>query len=102
MKYDAPERIGVAGDLGGIVGVLADAGVEVILIGGLAAQAHGSARLTQDADFVYGRSDANIARLAEALAPFSAYLRGAPPGLPFRFDVPTCSARRFASSTYRH
>jgi hypothetical protein len=79
----------VAGDLGGIVGVLADSGVEVILIGGLAAQAHGSARLTQDADFVYGRSDANIARLAAALAPFSAYLRGAPPGLPFQFDPPT-------------
>ena len=31
-----------------VVGVLADASVEVILIGGLAAQAHGSARLTQD------------------------------------------------------
>jgi hypothetical protein len=30
----------VADDLGGIVGVLADAGVEIILIGGLAAQAH--------------------------------------------------------------
>lgn len=75
--------------LGGIVGVLADGGVDVILIGGLAAQAHGSARLTQDADFVYGRSDANIGRLADALAPFSPYLRGAPPGLPFQFDLPT-------------
>ena len=79
----------MADDLGGIVGILADAGVEVILIGGLAAQAHGSARLTQDADFVYARSDSNIARLAKALAPFSAYLRGAPPGLPFRFDPQT-------------
>ncbi|HMF43279.1 MAG TPA: hypothetical protein VKQ32_21555, partial [Polyangia bacterium] len=62
---------------------------EVIVIGGLAAQAHGSARLTQDADFVYRRSDENIARLAQALAPFSPYLRGAPAGLPFRFDPPT-------------
>ena len=79
----------MAADLGGIVGVLADAGVEVIVIGGLAAQAHGSARLTQDADFVYRRSDENIARLAQALAPFSPYLRGAPAGLPFRFDPPT-------------
>lgn len=76
-------------ELGGIVGVLADAGVQVIVIGGLAAQAHGSARLTQDADFVYGRSDENIARLAKSLEPFSAYLRGAPPDLPFRFDPPT-------------
>jgi hypothetical protein len=79
----------VADDRGGIVGVLADAGVEVIVIGGLAAQAHGSARLTQHVDFVYSRSETNIGRLAEALAPFSAYLRGAPPGLPFRFDPPT-------------
>ena len=88
-KCDAPEPPGVARDPAGIVGVLADAGVEVILIGGLAAQAHGSARLTQDADFVYGRSNDNVARLAAALAPFSVYLRGAPPGLPFRFDPPT-------------
>src|SRR5262245_2617242 len=64
-KCAAPEPNDVADDLGGIVGVLADGGVEVILIGGLATQAHGSARLTQDADFVYGRSDANIARLAK-------------------------------------
>jgi hypothetical protein len=79
----------VPDNLGGIVGVLAAAGVEVILIGGLAAQAQGSARLTQDADFVYGRSDSNIGRLADALAPFSADLRGAPSGLPFQFDLPT-------------
>jgi hypothetical protein len=79
----------VAADLGGIVGVLADAAVEVIVIGGLAAQAHGSARLTQDADFVYRRTPENIDRLARALAPFSPYLRGAPPGLPFRFDPAT-------------
>jgi len=34
----------VAADFGGIVGVLADGSVEVILIGGLAAQAHGAAQ----------------------------------------------------------
>lgn len=79
----------MADNLGGIVGVLADAGVEVVLVGGLAAMAHGSARLTQDADFVYGRSDDNIVRLAQALAPFSPYLRGAPRGLPFRFGPQT-------------
>lgn len=76
-------------DLGGIVGVLVDAGVEVIVVGGLAAQAHGAARLTQDADFLYRRTPDNIERLASALAPYSPYLRGAPPGLPFVFDVGT-------------
>lgn len=79
----------MASDLGGIVGVLADGGVEVILVGGLAAQAHGAARLTQDVDFVYRRTPENIDRLATALAPHAPYLRGAPPGLPFRFDAAT-------------
>lgn len=79
----------MATDFGGIVELLASAGVEVVVIGGLAAQAHGAARLTQDADFIYGRSLENIARLASALMPFRPYLRGAPPGLPFRFDAHT-------------
>jgi len=79
----------VAADFAGIVGALADAGVEVIVIGGLAAQAHGSARLTQDADFLYRRTSDNIQRLADALAPHQPYLRGAPPGLPFKLDAAT-------------
>jgi len=79
----------VAADFAGIVGVLADGGVEMILIGGLAAQAHGSARLTQDTDFLYRRTDDNIHRVAATLEPFAPYLRGAPAGLPFRFDAPT-------------
>jgi len=59
----------VATDFGGIVELLSSAGVEVVVIGGLAAQAHGAARLTQDADFIYGRSPKNIARLAAVLTP---------------------------------
>lgn len=77
------------GDLADIVSVLADAGVQVVVIGGLAAQAHGSARLTQDADFIYCRTPENIERLASAIAPYRPYLRGAPPGLPFQFDRAT-------------
>jgi hypothetical protein len=79
----------VEGELENIVGVFADAGVETILIGGLAGQAHGASRLTQDVDFIYSRTAANIERLATALAPHHPYLRGAPPGLPFRFDRAT-------------
>jgi hypothetical protein len=79
----------VATDFATVVGVLADAGVEVVVVGGLAAQAHGSARLTQDIDLIYRRTPENIARLAAALAPHHPYLRGAPPGLPFRFDAET-------------
>jgi len=64
-------------------------GVEFIIVGGAAATIHGSARVTQDLVLVYARTPENIARLAAALAPHSPYLRGAPPGLPFRWDAET-------------
>ncbi len=63
--------------------------VEFIIVGGAAATAHGSARLTQDLDVVYRRTQENILRLIRALAPRKPYLRGAPPGLPFNFDERT-------------
>jgi hypothetical protein len=63
--------------------------VEFILVGGVAAVAHGSVRLTQDIDICYARDDANLARLCRALEPFAPYLRGAPPGLPFEWSPRT-------------
>ena len=69
--------------------ILTDGGVEFVIVGGVAATVHGSARLTTDLDVAYGRSPQNIERLAHALAPLGPYLRGAPAGLPFRFDAPT-------------
>jgi hypothetical protein len=69
--------------------VLTHSGVEFIVIGGFAATAHGSAHVTVDLDVVYRRTDENIGRLAAALEPLSPYLRGAPAGLPFRFDTTT-------------
>ncbi len=78
-------------DLRGTLKLFLDGGVEVIVIGGVAAVAHGSARTTQDVDFVYRRTPENIKRLAEVLAPHHPYLRGPgiPPGLPFFWDVET-------------
>lgn len=76
-------------DFGRLFEALVTAGVEFIIIGGMAATAHGSAHVTVDLDFVYRRTAANIARLAAALRPLQPYLRGAPPGLPFRFDADT-------------
>jgi hypothetical protein len=52
-----------------------------------------------DLDVVYARSDANLRRLSSALAPLEPYLRGAPPGLPFRFDLET--VRRGLNFTLR-
>lgn len=60
-----------------------------VVVGGLAANAHGSARVTNDIDIVYDRRPENLTRLADALAPYHAYLRGAPPGLPFHLDADT-------------
>lgn len=69
--------------------LLAQAGIEFILVGGVAANVHGSARLTMDLDIVYRRTDENLARIVQMMSPLKPYLRGAPPGLPFKFDVDT-------------
>ncbi len=63
--------------------------VAFVIVGGVAATVHGSARLTSDIDIVYERSRENIERLVRTLAPLNPYLRGAPAGLPFRFDAET-------------
>jgi predicted nucleotidyltransferase len=73
-------------DLRRLIEVLVDGGVELILIGGAAAVAHGASRLTQDIDVVYARTSENLRRLVAALAPYHPYPRGAPPGLPFLWD----------------
>ena len=72
-----------------VIRAFGDARVECVIVGGLAATIHGSARLTQDVDFVYSRTSANIERLVAALKPHSPYLRGAPPGLPFEWSEAT-------------
>jgi predicted nucleotidyltransferase len=64
-------------------------GVQFVVIGGVAATVHGASRLTRDIDVVYARDRENIRKLAAAFASRGPYLRGAPPGLPFRFDEKT-------------
>lgn len=72
-----------------VVRLLNEHHVEFIVIGGWAAALHGSARSTSDVDVVYSRTPENIRRLAAALQSHQPYLRGAPPGLPFRWDERT-------------
>lgn len=79
-------------DLAAILRVLAEGNVLFIVVGGAAATAHGSARLTEDVDVVYDRSPENIARVVRAVAPHHPYLRGAPPGLPFVWDERTVAS----------
>jgi predicted nucleotidyltransferase len=74
---------------GQILAVLAGANVRFIVVGGLAAMAHGNARSTYDVDVVYARDRENIMLLASILSQHNPYLRGAPPGLPFIWDEKT-------------
>jgi hypothetical protein len=76
-------------DLLAFVRILADARVDYVIVGGVAANIHGALRTTLDLDIVYARDSDNIARLVLALAPYAPYLRGAPPGLPFVLDEAT-------------
>ncbi len=69
--------------------VLVDSGVEFVIIGGVAATLHGSARVTYDLDICYSRRSANLVRLAKALEPFHPRPRGFPAGLPFFWDSGT-------------
>lgn len=73
-------------DFEALLRALAAADVRFVVIGGAAAVAHGSARLTNDLDVVYARDAENVRRLVEALRPFAPYLRGAPSGLPFVWE----------------
>lgn len=76
-------------DFKALLRALSESGVEFILVGGVAGAVHGSTRLTLDVDAVYRRTAENIERLVMALTPYHPYLRGAPPGLPFRWDAAT-------------
>ena len=76
-------------DFAGVIRTLVDAGVDFIIVGGVAGTVHGSARLTRDVDVVYGRSPENMRRLVDALSSHNPYLRGAPQGLPFLWDLNT-------------
>lgn len=71
---------------------LVAAGVDFVVIGGIAGTAHGSAYVTNDLDIAYGRTEENLARLVEVLREVHATLRGAPTGVPFLLDAKTLAA----------
>jgi predicted nucleotidyltransferase len=81
----------VTTDYAALLRALAAGRVEFIIVGGLAATIHGAARATYDVDVVYARTPANLSRIVAALAPLRPYLRGAPAGLPFTWNVDTLS-----------
>ena len=62
----------------GMLGALTGGGVRFVVIGGLAAQAHGSSSLTGDLGICYERSPENLERLAVVLRGLAAIRRGDP------------------------
>lgn len=71
------------------IGALLEAGVRFVVVGGVAAVAHGSVRVTVDLDICYDTAPENREALARLLAGWRAYPRGIDPGLPFRMDART-------------
>lgn len=63
--------------------------IRFVLIGGVAAAVHGSARFTSDIDICYDSAPDNVERLVALLTEWNAYLRGVEPGLPFILDPRT-------------
>jgi hypothetical protein len=61
---------------------LIDHQVRFVIVGGLAAQAHGSPSLTGDLDICYARDAENLARLAATLVELAAVRRGLPNDAP--------------------
>ncbi len=70
-----------------IIAALVAAGVRFVVIGGVAATIHGSARVTNDIDICYDPAPSNLDALVQLLRGWHAYLRGVDRGLPFMFDV---------------
>ncbi len=98
-----PEAAGP--NLGRLVEVLDRHGVEYLIVGGIAARAHGARRETQDLDCVIRRSRTNLGCLAEALKELHAHLRVTGmsdeemAALPVRVDAETLA--RSEISTWR-
>jgi len=95
LAYSHPAHM--TGDPDHIVGLqtaiklLSERGANFVIVGGFAGAFYGSIHVTVNLDVCYEQTAENIERLVAVLNPYHPYLRGAPPGLPFIFDVKTVS-----------
>ena len=70
-----------------ILGGLRAHRIRFVVVGGLAATAHGSRRVTDDVDICYDLAGENVERLAVLLSKWNAYPRGVERDLPFFMDA---------------
>jgi hypothetical protein len=75
--------------------------VRYVVVGGLAATAHGATRVTFDIDLVPEWTDANLERLASALREADAELLAPQAREPVSFPIDARSLRQFEVSTWR-
>lgn len=73
---------------------LTEAGVDFVVIGGVAAIAHGSVQITRDLDIAYALDPENLDRLGQALVGLGATLRGVTEDVPFVPDGRTLRRTR--------
>ncbi len=88
-------------DAAALLHVLDAHGVRYVVVGGLAATAHGATRVTFDVDLVPEWSDANLERLASALRELDARLFVGDADEPLQFPIDAQSLRQFEVSTWR-
>lgn len=93
---DAPKL-----DAAALLRVLDAHDVRYVVVGGLAATAHGATRVTFDIDLVPEWSDTNLERLASALRELGAELSVPAADTPVTFPVDAQSLRQFEVSTWR-
>ena len=81
-------------DFGRIIAVLLEHEVRFVIIGGLAALAHGSPFATEDVDITPANDPQNLARLSDALHSLEARIRtdAGEGGLPFDHDAESLAA----------
>jgi len=81
---------------------LTEAEIKFVIVGGVAAAAHGASRLTNDLDVCYDAEDpGNVDSLGKLLAGWNAYPRGIEKGLPFMMDGKTLRGAPLLTLTSR-
>jgi len=85
-----------------LLGALLDGGVRFVIVGGLAAQAHGSPSLTGDLDICHAIDRDNLDRLAAVLGELAAVRRGSPDVVRAPLDRRALRAADVVTLTTRH
>jgi hypothetical protein len=69
--------------------LLSKAGVEFVIIDGIAIRSHGGNYITEDLDICYSRTEENLKKIANVLSPLKPRPRGLDKELPYIFDWTT-------------